>query len=90
MTKLSVTFFVNTLGAYRDFGSQARSNSIAGYLTLETAGYRRLVATDEEGNTLNSINLSMVFPRGETTREALEAMVAEFPNELFVGITPEA
>ena len=93
MAALAVTFHVETISTFTSFDSANASEpktTIDGQLTLDTAsGYRRLIATDDRGNALDMSLLTLVYPRAETTREALAAMVAEFPGDLIVGITPE-
>ena len=95
MPTLAVTFSVETITPYADRDTPesieaTRSQRIDGFLTLETvSGHNQLTATDSEGNRLDSSRLALVYPRAETTQEALEAMVAGFPSEFIVGTQPE-
>lgn len=90
MDPLAVTFSMGHVITYGDFENQGNSGAIHGFLGVDASlGYRRLHATDIHGNALNLGNLSGVSRRGETTRSALNELLADFPNELIIIRTPE-
>jgi len=93
-TYLPVVFHLEGVTTYSDHDSAealdvSLRKYVPGYLTVDSAsGYSHLIATDDQGNTLDSSYLSLVYTRGSTTLEALEELVAPFPQELFASKFP--
>jgi hypothetical protein len=94
MAALAVTFTITPVMPYTDHDTPesmeaAMPRSLDGFLSLDTSqGYRRLHATDARGNALDMSSLSLVYRRGETTKEALDELLAQFPDELIAGFSP--
>ena len=93
-TYLAVTFQIETIMPYSDSDSPksievSSPKHVNGYLTLETlSGYKHFIATDDRGSTMDLSKLSLVYPRGSTTTEALGEMVDQLPMELIASRFP--